>query len=158
MRIMSNQELAATSPLSSAAWMELSRPRPPTRMMGALRCFASTFHGAWRFHSTSFIQHIWLGVENFENKSDEKSVILKSKALLAPEPFWLSRSDRTNSRELQWHPKVRWGLRYSMACSKSWTSPGPSAIQSYWALDFDMDLHLNIEAKLKSFWIFDFSK
>ena len=48
MRIMSNQELAATSPLSSAAWMELSRPRPPTRMMGALRCFASTFHGAWR--------------------------------------------------------------------------------------------------------------
>lgn len=48
MRIISNQELAATSPLSSAAWMELSRPRPPTRMMGALRCFASTFHGAWR--------------------------------------------------------------------------------------------------------------
>lgn len=71
MRIMSNQELAATSPLSSAAWMELSRPRPPTRMMGALRCFASTFHGAWRFHSTSFIQHIWR-VEKFENKSDEK--------------------------------------------------------------------------------------
>ena len=58
MRIMSNQELAATSPLSSAAWMELSRPRPPTRMMGALRCFASTFHGAWRFHSTSSQTHL----------------------------------------------------------------------------------------------------
>ncbi len=146
---------------------------------GSIAMLCLEFHGPFTRHLSKVNPNCSFNTSDSESKNmfisrrktrrslSQKKIspwlFLKSKALLAPEPFWLSRSDRTNSRERQWRPKVRWGLRYSMVCSKSWTSPGPSAIQSYWALDFDMDLHLNIE---KTSWkptslfldLFDFLK